>query len=63
MRCRPRSGTVFSFHTFEARCLIGACPQQKWDYKINDNTVTVSHKDIDMEISKKEFNNKFKIID
>jgi len=57
MKCRPKSA-------IGAKCYYNSCPQQKWEYQINDdNTITVDHKGFTMIIPTKEFNNKFKLID
>jgi hypothetical protein len=64
-KARPKSFIMYHITTFDgqAECYISCYPQQRWEYRIKENKVTLSRKGISLSIPKDDFDEYWKIVE
>jgi len=63
-KARPKSFVIYTLKTFlgNAECWISCYPQQKWEYEVKENKVTLSRKGISLTIPKADFEKQWKAV-
>ena len=63
-KARPKSFVIYSIKTFsgDAECWISCYPQQRWEYEVKENKVTLRRKGITLIIPKVDFEKRWKVV-
>ena len=63
-KARPKSFVIYSIKTFsgDAECWISCYPQQRWEYEVKENKVTLRRKGIALIIPKVDFEEHWKVV-
>lgn len=64
-KSRTKTFVIYTLKTFlgDAECWISCYPQQKWEYNIKGDKVTVDRKGVSLTIPKDDFEKRWKIVD
>lgn len=64
-KVRPKTVCMYSLKGLlgEAICFIHCYPQQKWEYRVKGNKVTLERKGISLTIPKADFDKYWKVIE
>ena len=64
-RARPKTFIIYTIKTFsgDAECWISCFPQQKWEYEVKNNKVTLRRKGIALTIPKDDFEKHWKVVE
>lgn len=64
-QARPKSFVMYTLKTFlgNAECWISCYPQQKWEYGIKGDKVTLNRKGISLTIPKTDFEKHWKVVE
>lgn len=63
-KARPRIFVMYNIKTFfgDAEVWISCYPQQKWEYSVTHNKVTLTRKGISLTIPREDFEKRWKVI-
>ena len=63
-KARPKTYFIYTLKTFlgDAECWISCYPQQKWEYEIKADKVTLRRKGIALTIPKADFEEHWKVV-
>lgn len=56
-KARPKLSIIYKIATFDgkAKCYINCNPQQRWEYSVKENKVTLDRKGVTLVIPKEDF--------